>query len=69
MNDDQAAGGRLQLLDHLFVTDTRRMDVEGCAGLHGFASLCGERVRQISRSVFFKSTRYVIILLRCVQKT
>lgn len=35
VDDNQAAGGQLQLLDYFFVADTRRMDVEGCAGLHG----------------------------------
>lgn len=48
---DQAAGGGLQLLDQLTVTGARRVDVQGCCGVHGIASLCGGRVRQISRIV------------------
>ena len=43
--DDQAAGGGLQLLDQSTVTGARRMDVQGCSGVHGVASLCGGRVR------------------------
>jgi hypothetical protein len=34
VDDDQAASSCLQLLNHLFVADACRMDVEGCAGLH-----------------------------------
>lgn len=48
MEDDQAAGGGLQLQDQLTVTGARRVDVQGCCGVHGVASLCGGRVRQIS---------------------
>ena len=42
VEDDQAAGGGLQLLDQSTVTDTRWVDVQGCCGVHGSASLCGE---------------------------
>lgn len=31
MNDDQAARGELQLLNHFFVADARRVNVEGSA--------------------------------------
>jgi len=31
MNDDQAARSELQLLNHFFVADARRVDVEGSA--------------------------------------
>ena len=48
MEDDQAAGGDLQLLDQSTVTGARWMDVQGCCGVHGAASLCGGRVKQIS---------------------
>ena len=48
MEDDQAAGGGLQLLDQSTVTGARWVDVQGCCGVHGVASLCGGRVRQIS---------------------
>lgn len=51
VEDDQAVGGGLQLLDQLTVTGARRVDVQGCCGVHGVASLCGGRVRQISRIV------------------
>ena len=45
VEDDQAAGGGLQLLDQSTVTGARWMDVQGCCGVHGVASLCGGRVR------------------------
>lgn len=48
VEDDQAAGGGLQLLDQSTVTGARWVDVQGCCGVHGGASLCGGRVRQIS---------------------
>ena len=48
VEDDQAAGGGLQLLDQSTVTGARWVDVQGCCGVHGVASLCGGRVRQIS---------------------
>ena len=51
VEDDQAAGGGLQLLDQSTVTGARWVDVQGCCGVHGVASLCGGRVRQISRIV------------------
>ena len=47
VEDDQAAGGGLQLLDQSTVTGARWMDVQGCCGVHGVASLCGGRVRVI----------------------
>lgn len=47
VEDDQAAGGGLQLLDQSTVTGARWMDVQGCCGVHGVASLCGGRVRAI----------------------
>ena len=45
MEDDQAAGGGLQLLDQSTVTGARWVDVQVCCGVHGVASLCGGRVR------------------------
>ena len=45
VEDDQAAGGGLQLLDQSTVTGTRWVDVQGCCGVHGVGSLCGWRVR------------------------
>ena len=48
VEDDQAAGGGLQLLDQSTVTGARWVDVQGCGGVHGVASLCGGRVRRIS---------------------
>ena len=48
VEDDQAAGGGLQLLDQSTVTGARWVYVQGCCGVHGVASLCGGRVRQIS---------------------
>ena len=45
VEDDQAAGGGLQLLDQSTVTCARWVDVQGCCGVHGVASLCGGRVR------------------------
>ena len=45
--NDQAAGGGLQLLDQSTVTGARWVDVQGCGGVHGVASLCGGRVRLI----------------------
>lgn len=45
VKDNQAAGGGLQLLDQSTVTGARRVDVQGCCGVHGAASLCGGRVR------------------------
>ena len=47
VEDDQAAGGGLQLLDQSTVTGARWVDVQGCCGVHGVASLCGGRVSQI----------------------
>ena len=43
VEDDQAAGSELQLLDQLTVTGARWVDVQGCCGVHGVASLCGGR--------------------------
>lgn len=48
VEDDQAASTGLQLFDQSTVTGARRVDVQGCCGVHGVASLCGGRVRQIS---------------------
>ena len=48
VEDDQAAGGGLQLLNQSTVTGARWVNVQGCCGVHGVASLCGGRVRQIS---------------------
>lgn len=45
VENDQAAGGGLQLLDQSTVTGARWVDVQGCCGVHGVASLCGGRVR------------------------
>ena len=45
VEDDQAAGSGLQLLDQSTVTGARWVDVQGCCGVHGVASLCGGRVR------------------------
>ena len=58
VEDDQAAGGGLQLLDQSTVTSARRVDVQGCSGVHGVASLCGGRVRQISRIVLTSVNAY-----------
>ena len=43
VEDDQAAGGGLQLLDQSTITGARWVDVQGCCGVHGVASLCGGR--------------------------
>ena len=48
VEDDQTAGGGLQLLDQSTVTGARWVDVQSCCGVHGVASLCGRRVRIIS---------------------
>lgn len=43
VEDDQAAGGGLQLLDHSTVTGARWVDVQGCSGVHGLSrSVVGE---------------------------
>lgn len=47
VEDDQAAGGGLQLLDQSTVTGARWVYVQGCCGVHGVASLCGGRVKPI----------------------
>ena len=47
VEDNQAAGSGFQLLDQSTVTGARWVDVQGCSGVHGVASLCGGRVRQI----------------------
>ena len=60
VEDDQAAGGGLQLLDQLTVTGARWVDVQGCCGVHGVASLCGGRVKQISRIVLIVSIHSVL---------
>jgi hypothetical protein len=39
MNDDQAARGELQLFDQFSIADACRMDMQGCGGTHGEASL------------------------------
>ena len=46
VEDDQAAGGGLQLLDQSTVTGARWVDVQGCCGVHGGTSLCGEEKHQ-----------------------
>ena len=56
VGDDQAAGGGLQLLDQSTVTGARWVDVQGCCGVHGVASLCGGRVSQISTKYLQVST-------------
>ena len=58
VEDDQAAGGGLQLLDQSTVTGARRVDVQGCCGVHGVASLCGGRTKQISRIVLMCVNSY-----------
>ena len=55
VEDDQAAGGGLQLLDQSTVTGARWVDVQGCCGVHGVASLCGGRVRLISTNSLYSS--------------
>ena len=68
VEDDQAAGGGLQLLDQSTVTGARWVDVQGCCGVHGVASLCGGRVRQISRVVLILvNTHRVKNLWRCAE--
>ena len=47
VEDDQAAGGGLQLLNQSTVTGARWVDVQGGGGVHGVASLCGGRVRRL----------------------
>ena len=47
VEDDQAAGGGLQLLDQSTVTGASWVYVQGCCGVHDVASLCGVRVKQI----------------------
>ena len=44
VEDDQAAGGGLQLLDQSTVAGARWVDVQGSCGVHGSISLCGGRV-------------------------
>ena len=56
--NDQAAGGGLQLLDQSTVTGARWVDVQGCGGVHGVASLCGGRTKQISRIVLMRVNSY-----------
>lgn len=58
VEDDQAACGGLQLLDQSAVTGARWVDVQGCCGVHDVASLCGGRVRQISRIVLTSVNAY-----------
>jgi len=41
VKDDRAASGELQLLDQVPLVNARRVDVQGCCGVHGAASLCG----------------------------
>ncbi|MBK5553318.1 hypothetical protein JFU49_23960 [Pseudomonas sp. TH03] len=65
VDNDQVAGGGLQLLDKFPVAGTRRMDVQGCRGVHGVASLCGGRVRvmltlKVNKSI--KITTMVVFL-------
>lgn len=60
VEDDQAAGGGLQLLDQSTVTGARWVDVQGCCGVHGVASLCGGRVTAIlTVKVNFSSENYL----------
>ena len=58
VEDDQAAGGGLQLLDQSTVTGARWVNVQGCGGVHGVASLCGGRTKQISRIVLMRVNSY-----------
>ncbi|MGE8346608.1 hypothetical protein [Pseudomonas helleri] len=46
VENDQATGGGLQLLDQSTVIGARWVDVQGCCGVHDSASLCGEEKRQ-----------------------
>ena len=57
VEDDQASGGGLQLFDQSTVTGARWVDVQGCCGVHGVASLCGGRVKQILTSKVILSTK------------
>lgn len=41
VEDDQEAGGGLQLFDQSTVTGARWVHVQGGCGVHGIASLCG----------------------------
>lgn len=59
VEDDQAAGGGLQLLDQSTVTGARWVDVQGCCGVHGVASLCGGRVRANINHWFTKVNAFV----------
>jgi hypothetical protein len=42
VKDDRAAGDKLQLLDQVQLVSACRVNVQGCCGVHGIASLCGE---------------------------
>lgn len=64
LEDDQAAGGGLQLLDQSTVTGARWVDVQGCCGVHGFASLCGGRVRRLlTLKVILVNKNIILVVL------
>ena len=76
VEDDQAASGGLQLLNQSTVIGARWVDVQGCCGVHGVASLCGGRVRLIitlkvnfTRKIFYMVIFVLLFwigLLMCV---
>ena len=69
VEDDQAAGGGLQLLDQSTVAGARWVDVQGCCGVHGVASLCGGRVRRIiTLKVNFSSLLNSKVFLVCERR-
>lgn len=62
VEDDQAAGGGLQLLDQSTVTGARWVDVQGCCGVHGVDSLCGGRViPNINHWLLYVNQRLIFI--------
>ena len=62
VEDDQAAGGGLQLLDQSTVTGARWVYVQGSCGVHGVASLCGGRVKQmITPKVNFTRKTFLMV--------
>lgn len=62
VEDDQATGGGLQLLDQSTVTGARWVYVQGSCGVHGVASLCGGRVKQmITLKVNFTRKTFLMV--------
>jgi hypothetical protein len=61
MDHDQAACGELQLFNQFAIADACRMDMQGCGGAHGDASLWLESEAS-KQSVWFLVNTFCLVL-------